>query len=1404
MALLAPTVKNEGIISARLGSVALAAGDKVTLEGGANGFLQVAVAPATVKTLIENKQMIVADGGQVVMTSKAADALSAGVVANSGTVQARTLQEKEGKILLLADMDHGEVQHSGVLDASAPTSGNGGFVETSAAKVSLPGNRKVTTLAARGKSGTWLIDPNDYTIGLSSGDITGRQLSADLNLGNVTIQSANGSVAGNGDIHVNAPVSWSADTTLALRAQGHVNVNADITATGQNAGLILTGKTYDYVNVYYPVFNRGAKITLSGNAATLKMGMEGAEKSFQLIRSVADLQNMSSNLSGYYALADDIDATETATWNSGKGFAPIGSSTAFFKGVFAGLGHTINKLTINRPDAAQVGLFGATNSARISDLGLISPVIAGGNTNGVWDYYSYGVGSLIGYAYSTVVTGVYSEKGTVAGGVGNSIGALLGVLNASSLTYSYAANDIKSSEAYGAINSAAIGGLVGSALGGGEIKNNYTLSKILVDWADQSVLGAILGYQGDWLALLEGRNSMTPAVVVLDNNYAYNTYQTAAGPFTSGVIGHWDSSVVPSAVNNYYPSGWYINPYDPYGSPRPQGSVISSGTASADSYPTFDFSKNWAIPPNASYPVLRKFQRDTFVFANDASKTFDGTAFSSALTASQSGATTVGTLSYSGSYQGATNAGTYTITPQGLSAPPKPVGEGIPDDLAYWQHFGTIYYVPGTLTISPRPITVKAADQSRSYGDANPVTGSLLLTSGSLVGSNSLANASVSSTATVGANAGQSFALTPSNAAFSNGLASNYAITYQDGSLAITPRPITVQANALNRYYGSANPATGFITLTGGSLVNGDTLGTASLSSPAGASAQAGQSYAVTPSNAAFSSGLASNYAITYQDGTLTVAKAPLTVTAVNAGKTYDGLAWSGAPGVSYSGFVLSEDASALSGTVTYGGNAFGAVNAGSYTITPGGLSSSNYAISYSNGALTVSPRAITVKAADQSRVYGDANPTAGALALTAGSLVGSDVLGNASVSSTAATNANAGQSFSLQPSNATFSSGLAGNYAITYQDGSLAITPRTIVLQAGNQSRTYGQANPTSGTLSLFSGNLVAGDVLGTATLSSSADANAQAGQSYALVGSNVAFSSGLASNYNIGYLNGSLTIAKAPLTVTAANAGKTYDGLAWNGTPGVSYSGFVLGENASVLGGSVAYGGSAFGAINAGSYAIAPSGLTSSNYAISYVNGALNVAKAPLTVTASNVSKAYDGLAWNGTPSVIVAGFVPGQDGSVLGGSVTFGGNAFGAVNAGSYAITPSGLSSGNYAITYVNGALTVSPRAITVKAADQSRIYGDANPTAGALTLTAGTLVGSDALGNASVSSTAATNANAGQSFALSPSNAAFSNGLAGNYAITYQDGSLAITPRPIVLQAGNQSRSYGQANPTTGFL
>ena len=69
----------------------------------------------------------------------------------------------------------------------------------------------ITTLANVGKTGTWLIDPTDFTVAASGGDITGTQLSSDLGSNNVTIQSTNGALGTNGNILVNDVVSWSAN-----------------------------------------------------------------------------------------------------------------------------------------------------------------------------------------------------------------------------------------------------------------------------------------------------------------------------------------------------------------------------------------------------------------------------------------------------------------------------------------------------------------------------------------------------------------------------------------------------------------------------------------------------------------------------------------------------------------------------------------------------------------------------------------------------------------------------------------------------------------------------------------------------------------------------------------------------------------------------------------------------------------------------------------------------------------------------------------------------------------------------------------------------------------------------------------------------------------------------------------
>ena len=340
---------NEGVISAKLGNVVLAAGNKVTLNNGADGRLQVAVDPATLNTLVENRQLIQADGGQILMTSSAAGQLRSAVVSNSGTLQARTIANHQGKILLLSDMQQGQTNVGGTLDASAPQGGDGGFIETSGAKVNIASNAHITTNTNNGKTGTWLVDPQDFTIAASGGDMTGLALSTQLDSTNVTLQSSSGATAGSGDLNVNDSVSWGANNTLTLQAERNVNINANITATGDTAGLTLTPAGAGTYNL-----NNGAQINLSGATPSLNI----AGTTYTVINDVNALQAMNGDLAGNYALGSNIDASATAGWNSGAGFVPVGAGfvspglsltyASFpdnsFHGVFDGFNHTITGL----------------------------------------------------------------------------------------------------------------------------------------------------------------------------------------------------------------------------------------------------------------------------------------------------------------------------------------------------------------------------------------------------------------------------------------------------------------------------------------------------------------------------------------------------------------------------------------------------------------------------------------------------------------------------------------------------------------------------------------------------------------------------------------------------------------------------------------------------------------------------------------------------------------------------------------------------------------------------------------------------------------------------------------------------------------------------------------------------
>ncbi|MEK7817642.1 MAG: filamentous hemagglutinin N-terminal domain-containing protein [Actinomycetota bacterium] len=213
IALIAPQVRNEGTISAPGGTVALAAGNQVTLTLGDHQLVGLTVDQGAMNALAENKNLVQADGGLVILTAKGQDAVLSGVVNNEGIIQARTVSNVNGVIKLLAGMEDDTVQVSGTLDASAPNGGDGGFIETSAAHVNAAPDVMVTTNAPYGKTGTWLVDPIDFTIANSGGDMTPATLASNLVSSNFTIQTASAG-GGNGDIFVSDAVTWNSANSL--------------------------------------------------------------------------------------------------------------------------------------------------------------------------------------------------------------------------------------------------------------------------------------------------------------------------------------------------------------------------------------------------------------------------------------------------------------------------------------------------------------------------------------------------------------------------------------------------------------------------------------------------------------------------------------------------------------------------------------------------------------------------------------------------------------------------------------------------------------------------------------------------------------------------------------------------------------------------------------------------------------------------------------------------------------------------------------------------------------------------------------------------------------------------------------------------------------------------------------
>ncbi|MHB1092945.1 beta strand repeat-containing protein [Thiobacillus sp.] len=1202
VALLGANVSNQGVIAARLGTVALAAGNAVTLDVAGDGLLNVTVDQGAVNALVQNGGMLQADGGQVLMTAQAAGNLLQTVVNNTGVIQAQTIENHNGVIKLVGDMQSGTVNVGGTLDASAPNGGNGGFIETSAAHVKVNDTARITTSAPQGLTGSWLIDPADFTIAATGGDMTGAALSTSLGTTDVTIYSTSGSTGTAGDVNVNDVVSWSSHK-LTLNAQNNININANLNGSGTASlalefgqGAVAAGNTSNVIT------HNGASVNLPASTSnfTTRQGSDGLVKAYTVITSLGaagsttatDLQGIGSGASTLnFALGADIDASATSGWNAGAGFLPDAPN---FTGTFDGLGHIISNLTINRPSTSRVGLFEKIGTGGVvRNVGLVGGSVTGNSM----------VGGLVGEnAYGTIsnsyATGTVNGSGYTGGLVGNNYGGAIsnsyatGAVNGGSYTgglvgnNNYGGSTISNSYASGAVSGgSSSGGLAGRS--NGTVSNSYASGAVS---STGSSVGGLIGYNASTISnsyasgAVSGSSSVGGLVGFNNGTVTASFWDTeTSGQTTSaGGTGLTTAALIAALPTGFATGVWGNgdNQTTPYllgmtGNQVFNANDLPSGTISATNRPNL-------------YTVILNVDQLQAVNTSLAGRYVLGNDIDASATASWNagaGFAYIGTpgTQFTGTFDGLN----HTISGITINQP----------SLSYVGLFG-------------------ATGAASTISNVGLLNGSVIGSSyiGGLVGrnggaiNNSYATIDVSGSAYVGGLVGYMIA----GGTIDNSYAAGDVAAVRAGGLVGRNEGVITNSYASGAATGSY--AGGLLGLNAGTVINSfwDTTTSGQSASAGGV----GMTTADMQTQANFTSATAANGNvnpawdmantwIVYDGHTSPLLRSfmtALTVTANSATKTYDGLGTTGGNGVTYSTTPNGN----LLGTVSYSSG----INVGSATITPGGLYSNQqgYLISYVDGALMVNKADLTLSG---TRTYDGSSAVAGSV-LTATGVAGETfaVTGTGDTTNLASKNVQTGSALANITGLALGTSsngGLSGNYnALSKTGSSVSITKANLTVATSNVTKTYDGTLAASGTATVTSGTLFDTDALSGGTFAFT-DPNAGSNKTVTTVGVAVADGNG-GGNYNVTYAdNTASTITRKALTVAGETAlDKVYDGTTLATLSGGTLTGLISGDTVSLIeagtfatpdaGNGIAVAAAvSLGGSSAGNYSvIQPTGLT------------------------------------------------------------------------------------------------------------------------------------------------------------------------------------------------------------------
>ncbi|MDB5508108.1 MAG: filamentous hemagglutinin N-terminal protein [Hyphomicrobiales bacterium] len=600
-----------------------------------------------------------------------------------------------------------------------------------------------------------------------------------------------GSAGGTGAVDVR---NWSANAPLAIRG-GAIALNGSLASTGD---VTLTGSSYAFntatVQATSLGFGNANPVTLTGAA---NLNLSGASTVSNALSGSGSLTKLGA---GTLALAGANTYAGGTTISAGTLQIGNGGTTGSLAP-----GAIVNNgtLAFSRSDAIAI-------SNQVTGSGLITATTGGLTVSGDWNVGSIALVTTAGGSITLAAAMSASNVALTAAGSVTESGA--GTLTAAALSASAGANITL------AAASNSIGVFAASAAGSIALNQSGALTI--------GTSGGIAGITANGEIAIRSTGAMAIQQAVTTTNTGANALLLVAGDGTAAGLSTGGDMSASGAASISVGAGGLARLYT--------GSISGSATAALIGTPggyrygsnltTQAYGRALGAGVNVIYreqPVLGV----TLDTGGSLTRVYDG----STTTALVNLTNAANGDSFSPINVGsARNAGSYTFDTASVT-----------NDLGYAIASGSWQY-----DITRRAATITIQAQTRAYGDVNPA---LAYTTQNVVAGDVFPG-ELATTATVTSNVGV-YAITAGTLA-----SPNYDLTFQGANLSVTPRALSVVADAKTRVYGDANPALTYVQ-TG--LVNGDTLQGA-LATSAGAASNVGV-YAITQGDLAAST----NYALT-------------------------------------------------------------------------------------------------------------------------------------------------------------------------------------------------------------------------------------------------------------------------------------------------------------------------------------------------------------------------------------------------------------------------------------------------------------------------------------------------------------------------------------------------------------